>query len=134
MPFCLVSARHSLDSDPVIPIDLAGVNANDAAVLDPHITPGQFGGEGVEERVLRGAATTLTKFHPAVFIEIDDAALRNMNSSARAVLALFERFGYRPHRLGKGQIVSPLPADEVVYLCHNGKHSDFLFIHPDAGL
>ena len=90
--------------------------------------------QGAEERVLRGAATTLAKFHPAVFIEIDDAALRNMNSSARAVLALFDRFGYCPHRLGQGQILAPLRVDEALRLCHNGKYADFLFIHPEAGL
>ena len=90
--------------------------------------------QGAEERVLRGAATTLAKFHPAVFIEIDDAALRNMNSSAPAVFRLFEGAGYQAHRLLKGQISAPLPLDDALRLCQDGRYTDFLFTYTSTEL
>ncbi len=51
--------------------------------------------EGYESEVLKGARETIGRFCPKLFIEIDDANLKDHNSSPEAVLAFLRPFGYR---------------------------------------
>lgn len=55
--------------------------------------------QGAELKVLRGADAVLTRDAPALFIEIDDEALRQQGASAGEVLDFLAARGYRPHRL-----------------------------------
>ena len=50
-------------------------------------------------RVLRGAAATIERYRPALFIEIDDAALRSQQSTAQEVVAFLAANDYAPYRL-----------------------------------
>lgn len=50
--------------------------------------------QGAEERVLRGATETLRRCRPALYVEVDDAALRQMGSSSERVLAHLQSAGY----------------------------------------
>ncbi len=50
--------------------------------------------EGFEMEVLRGAASTIRRYKPAIFLELSDNNLRVQNSSSRELLDFLEREGY----------------------------------------
>lgn len=50
--------------------------------------------EGYELKVLRGAADTLRKFKPILFVEVDDANLRDQGDSAVAMVEYLNVLGY----------------------------------------
>lgn len=54
--------------------------------------------EGFEFNVLSGAETTLQKFHPTLFIELDDANLLQHNSSAQQLIQLLDGYNYSIQR------------------------------------
>jgi len=83
--------------------------------------------QGAEERVLRGAMGTLRELRPAVFMEVDEAALRAMGSSAESVLELMVSCRYEPHRIVNSGPVRVSKA-EAARLCSNGTYVDFLFL------
>lgn len=51
--------------------------------------------EGFEKNVLLGAKVLLQKLSPTLFIELDDANLREQNSSAKELVELLESLGYQ---------------------------------------
>jgi hypothetical protein len=51
--------------------------------------------QGSEVRVLRGAQETLRRYHPALFIEVDDDALLKAGFSADILFDEIEAHGYR---------------------------------------
>jgi FkbM family methyltransferase len=51
--------------------------------------------QGAEVRVLRGAQETLKRYHPALFIEVDDDALAKAGASADVLFDEVEAYGYR---------------------------------------
>jgi FkbM family methyltransferase len=55
--------------------------------------------QGAEARVLAGAGRTLAIDHPALFVEIDPAALRQFGTAAAEIFASLEAMDYRPHVL-----------------------------------
>jgi FkbM family methyltransferase len=66
--------------------------------------------QGAEMRVLRGAIDIIRQCRPALFIEVDEAALQRQRSSADEIVSFLGQFGYRPYRLqrsGPPQSVSP---------------------------
>jgi len=50
--------------------------------------------EGAEMLVLKGAARTLARYHPALMVELIDAQLRSMGTSEAAVRAFLQAQGY----------------------------------------
>ncbi len=50
--------------------------------------------EGYEYAVLKGGSETLKKFHPVLYIEIDDNNLKDCGSSAAEVINLIRTYGY----------------------------------------
>jgi FkbM family methyltransferase len=83
--------------------------------------------QGAEERVLRGAMGTLRELRPAVFMEVDEAALRTMGSSAESVLELMVSCRYEPHRIVNGA-PARVSKSEAVRHCSNGTYVDLLFL------
>jgi len=80
--------------------------------------------QGAEMRVLRGATEIIKRYHPALFVEIDEAALKRQQSGADEIISLLGEFGYRPHRLqrsGPPQAVSPTGLGR-------GRYEDILFL------
>jgi FkbM family methyltransferase len=51
--------------------------------------------EGFEMRVLAGAERTIERFHPKLFIELDDQNLRANQNSARELVEWVGKFGYQ---------------------------------------
>jgi FkbM family methyltransferase len=72
--------------------------------------------EGAEHGALLGAAEILRQARPHIIIEVEEAHLRRMGSSAAQVLALLEGAGYelfRLHQPSAGELtLSPLPRSE----------------------
>jgi FkbM family methyltransferase len=81
--------------------------------------------QGAEEKVLRGATAVLRDLRPALFLEVDHAALAAMGSSAESLLGFLSAHGYQLCRLGKGQ-PSRLDLDSAIRLCRPGTYTDFL--------
>jgi len=91
--------------------------------------------QGAEELVLVGAEETLERFHPALFVEVDDNALRRLGSNANRLLDFLWTRGYLPHRLNKSGVPSLISFDSINNLIEEEKkYFDILFIVSDNGL
>ena len=55
--------------------------------------------QGAEMRVLAGAQDILKRDRPALFVEVDPAALSSFGSSTDELLDVLSQFGYEPHTL-----------------------------------
>jgi FkbM family methyltransferase len=84
--------------------------------------------QGAEERVLRGGLKTLERLRPVVSIEIDEAALTAMGSSARGVLQMMAAHDYQICRVEAGKLTPALPVQHVLSLCRVGTYADFIFV------
>lgn len=84
--------------------------------------------QGAEERVLSGAQETIQRDHPAIYLELDDEALRRMGSSAERVVSRLVSLGYILLQLGKKSSVRPITAAEAIQKCRNGQYMDLLFV------
>ena len=113
------------------PGECEGERSDDDGVLRdrgrPKVSLIKIDVQGAEERVLRGAMGTLRELRPAVFMEVDEAALRAMGSSAESVLELMLSCRYEPHRIVNGGPVR-VGRTESARLCRNGTYVDFIFL------
>jgi len=50
--------------------------------------------EGYELRILQGGVTTLSSFHPVLFVEVNDSNLRRNGDSARSLIEFLHEIGY----------------------------------------
>ena len=85
--------------------------------------------QGAEYQVLAGSRETIHRFHPVLFIEVDDEALRRLGSSAEEVLALTTAQGYSIHTLEKSRVSKPVKLEDALRLIEQNKtYSDFLML------
>ncbi|HEY0710850.1 MAG TPA: FkbM family methyltransferase [Polyangia bacterium] len=61
--------------------------------------------EGFETNVLRGAMVTLSKFRPALFVEVSDGSLRRQGSSGSELIAFLTAQGYECRHAETGATV-----------------------------
>jgi len=87
--------------------------------------------QGAEIRVLRGARETLARFHPALFVEIDDGALAQAGFSADDLISELAGFGYRLFVPVSGGGVLPLDRDEAARRRAALGYADYLFLASD---
>lgn len=80
--------------------------------------------QGSEVRVLRGAHETIKRCHPAMFIEVDDAALEKSGFSAETLFAEIESFGYRIYDAENPE--KPLTRAEASLLRQTLGYADYL--------
>jgi hypothetical protein len=83
--------------------------------------------QGAEERVLLGAQRTLASIRPAWFVEVDDDALRAMDSSAEALLNRFIAQRYAIRQLDRHGVGAPLDSMHVLRMLRPGDYEDLLF-------
>lgn len=84
--------------------------------------------QGAETRVLRGATGVLARCRPALFVEVDDAALRIQQSSADELVQFLAAHGYLPYRLARTGPPRRLPTqglgrehyEDVLFLNEHG--------------
>ncbi len=85
--------------------------------------------QGAEHRVLEGASQTLSRFQPCLFIEIDDASLRQAGTSARNLIDWLAEFGYSIHELNRrGYSKALSPRETLDRSARHGAYRDFLFL------
>lgn len=84
--------------------------------------------QGAEGRVLAGAAGTLRRFRPALFLEIDGQGLQFAGSSAAELLRQLQDEGYRPHALERGGVSAALAPGAVEERVRARGYADFLFL------
>ncbi len=88
--------------------------------------------QGAEQRVLQGAIKTLEKFHPVLFVEVDDQALQKQGTSAQALLKFCLRYDYTIHKLNKNVISSSLTIEYILqYLKKTRGYMDVLLLPAD---
>jgi FkbM family methyltransferase len=90
--------------------------------------------QGAEVMVLRGSRETLRRFHPVLYLEVDDEGLRAMQADAEGLFRMLQEQGYAIHRIIKGKLSAPMKVQESVVLCQGGKYADFLFLHPQTAV
>lgn len=85
----------------------------DDIVSDAHLSGVDFlkvDVEGAELLVLKGAATTLDRFHPVVVMELVDSQLKSMGTSEEEVVAFMRLHGYqRNHAYEQNVEFTPMP-------------------------
>ncbi|HER26236.1 MAG TPA: FkbM family methyltransferase [Rhodospirillales bacterium] len=114
-PIRLMTLDHLLDDGQISPVSLIKIDV-----------------QGAEEKVIQGARSMLQQHRPALFVEIDDGALRQMGSGARRLLKLIAGLGYRFHTLDDKGPSSPLSVDQVLAeLSTTGPYMDCLCL-PDT--
>jgi FkbM family methyltransferase len=93
---------------------------------DPPVGLVKIDVQGAEPRVIEGALATLARCRPALFVEIDDQALREAGSSAQALMERLATLGYDPVDLHAPQ--RRLRMDEVQGACGELGYADILFL------
>jgi FkbM family methyltransferase len=81
--------------------------------------------QGAEVRVLRGARTTIARFHPRLFVEVDDRALEEAGFSADLLFDEIERQGYRPYDPANPSV--PLSRSNAALRRGARGYADYLF-------
>src|SRR5262249_32983042 len=84
--------------------------------------------QGAEMLVLEGATRTLEQMRPALFVEVDDRNLMDLNSSALALVAHLERAGYETHELANEGPPRKLSHDGLFAYLQNRSYIDALFL------
>lgn len=85
--------------------------------------------QGAESRVIEGASETIQRFHPTMYIEIDDAGLQHFGSSAETLLKILKENGYNFHVITKGVVSPPLTVYEVVRTATQRGYVDVLMLY-----
>lgn len=85
--------------------------------------------QGAEPRALAGAQETISRFHPAIFIEIDDKALHSAGFSADSLIASLRAQGYQMYGIEKDAVGVPLSNDDAMRRRKSLGYADFVFIH-----
>jgi FkbM family methyltransferase len=78
--------------------------------------------QGSEHRVLAGAARTLQRCRPNLFIEVDDGALRESGASAAQVIRQLEAHGYQFFTITRSGEETPMQADAILQAVASTKH------------
>jgi FkbM family methyltransferase len=84
--------------------------------------------QGAEMLVLSGAQDAITAHRPALFIEVDDTALRRFGSSAEELLTTVVNLGYTAHTLTRTGISASKPLHALVGRSGGKSYSDVLFL------
>ena len=72
--------------------------------------------EGSELGALKGAIETLKRCHPAILIELNEAALRGCGTSSNEVKSLLSSLNYKGSMIGPNGL-TPLPTNQTIHLC-----------------
>lgn len=85
--------------------------------------------QGAEPRALAGAREAILRFHPAIFIEVDDAALSAAGFSADSLVDSLRSYGYVMYGLERSAMNIPLSNDDARLKRKNLGYADFVFIY-----
>jgi FkbM family methyltransferase len=89
--------------------------------------------QGAEALVLSGAHETLQRSLPAIFIEIDDAALGRFGSSPEDIERHLESLGYNMYEPGAAKLRAPIDSARAKVIRSRLGYADFLFLPRHSG-
>ena len=84
--------------------------------------------QGAEPRVLLGSLATLREFAPAVYMEVDDRALRESGSSAVELIDWMRDLGYAVHAVSGKNLSHALSNEDIFVGLRKLGYADFLFL------
>ncbi|MFO0887955.1 MAG: FkbM family methyltransferase [Isosphaeraceae bacterium] len=120
---------HKLGAEGV-PVALTTLDDLLAARGWPEVSFIKIDVQGAESRVLAGAAGTLERFRPVLFLELDDQQLRRFGSSAAELLTSTGLQGYTIHSREGAGISAPLTVDQALARAEASGYDDLLLL-PD---
>lgn len=118
---------HKLGQDgvPTTAVTLDGLLAESG---DPSVSLIKIDVQGAEMRVLAGATKVLARCRPALFLEVDDAALRRQGASAKELFGHLAGLGYQAYRLRRFGPAQTIAAADI----DTGNYQDVLFLNHQA--
>ena len=111
-----------------IPVPAVTVDDLVAAAAPRSVSLVKIDVQGAEMLVLKGARRMLDQLHPALFVEVDDRALRHFGSSAEALLEHMQRSGYKTHELVKNGPPRELSHHRLFASLKTRSYIDVLFL------
>ena len=124
-------ADHRL-ADKGIPVRAVTIDGLLAARGWPPVSLLKIDVQGAEPRTLAGAQETLSRFHPAIIMELDDEALSSAGFSADPLVDSLRSLGYEMFGLEKGAHTSPLSDDDARLRRQNLGYGDYVFIYRNS--
>lgn len=88
--------------------------------------------QGAECMVLEGARETLARSQPALFIEVDDRALRRFGATARSLQLLLRTAGYQMFQARALGLEKPIDSSDAQTIIAKLGYADFVFL-PKSG-
>lgn len=104
---------HKLGAEGV-PVSLITIDHLVEAHHWPEVSLIKIDVQGAEGRVLTGAAETIKKFRPALFVEVDDEGLKRYGTSTCQLLTSCIHAGYTIHILADQAISPALQIDQIL--------------------
>jgi FkbM family methyltransferase len=115
--------RLAKDGEPVSAVTIDQITAGDSR----RVSLVKIDVQGAEKLVLTGARHVIETHRPAVFIEIDDAALGQFGSSGSELIEVFESLGYTGHTLTRWGIAA-VDAPDALAAKSADSYIDVLFL------
>jgi FkbM family methyltransferase len=84
--------------------------------------------QGSEVRVLRGAAETLSRFRPALYVELDESNLRDAGTSSKELLDELSKRGYEPNLRDERGTWAPISETKLRERMNVRGYLDVLFL------
>jgi FkbM family methyltransferase len=110
------------------PVRLATIDGLLAARGRPAVSLIKIDVQGAEPRVIAGAAETLARFAPAIWMEVDPKATRRAGGDPRRLLEQMAAAGYQPHVLSRAGVGPALSVQAAAGLAEARGYADFLFL------
>ena len=95
---------------------------------NPHVGLIKIDVQGAELRVLLGAQETLRRCRPALYMEVDDQALKEAGTSASELDAFLENAGYVAWVVESDKLRGPVASAERVAIRRRLGYADFLYL------
>jgi FkbM family methyltransferase len=121
-------ADHRLAEEGTVPVRAVRLDDEMERRGWPRVSFIKIDVQGAECRVLDGAATLLTRFRPALFVEVDASDPLH----ADALLARLDGLGYVPHRLLENGGLTGLTRDEARRAAEDAGYIDLVFLCSSA--
>ena len=85
--------------------------------------------QGAEPRAIAGGLETISRFHPAIILEVDDHALRDAGFGSNELIDSLRSLGYVMYSREKNGMKAPLSNEEALLQRKSLGYADFIFIY-----
>ncbi len=119
-------ANHKLSQEG-LPVKVTTIDRLVQEQHDPVVSLIKIDVQGAEKRVLAGSLQTIHRCRPAIYLEVDDDALRVFESSASDLISYLMNLDYTPHQLTKTGISAGLTVEQACAIQHASNYTDLLF-------